>query len=101
MPALLVRISCLRLNGEYAWPEMDGGQAGSKGQARERAARAKERELAAHLQAVQLHEHAAEAQERLGRDDRAQAARERAQHAQALYEQALVEQARAGHLQPL
>ena len=30
MPALLVRISCLRLNGEYAWPGTDGGQAGSK-----------------------------------------------------------------------
>jgi hypothetical protein len=33
------------------------------GRARERAAKAKQRELAAHLRAVQLHEHAAEAQE--------------------------------------
>jgi hypothetical protein len=72
---------------------------GPRGRARERAASSKQHELAAHLRAVELHEETAEAQERLGRDDRAQAARQRAQHAQELYEQALVEQAREEHLQ--
>jgi len=61
--------------------------------ARERAARAKDRELAAHLAAVELHEQAAEMQQRLKCDDRARAAQQRAEHARSLHELALVEQA--------
>jgi hypothetical protein len=61
--------------------------------AAERATQAKERELATHLLAVQLHEEAAEMQKRLGHADLAQIARERAAHARWLYELALKEQA--------
>jgi hypothetical protein len=61
--------------------------------ARERAAQAKAREVAAHRHAEKLFEEAAETQERFGHPDRAQADRERAQcawewHAEALREQA-------------
>jgi hypothetical protein len=63
--------------------------------ARERAARAKARELAAHCHAEDLHEEAVKLQERLGHGDRAQAARERAEHARELYADALREQAKA------
>jgi hypothetical protein len=61
--------------------------------ARERAARAKAHELAAHRRVEQLHEEAAKLQERLGHADRAQAARERAEHARELHAEALREQA--------
>src|SRR4029453_18141616 len=60
---------------------------------RERAAWAKECELVLHRAAIQLHEQVAEAQQRLGCDDRAQAARQRADHARSLYELAIKEQA--------
>lgn len=50
---------------------------------RDRAARAKEREIAAHLRAVLLHDAAAQAQERLDHPDVAEAARERAARARA------------------
>jgi hypothetical protein len=63
--------------------------------ARERAARARASELAAHRRAEQLHEQAARLQERLGYADRAQAARERAEHARELHTEALREQAEA------
>jgi hypothetical protein len=66
--------------------------------AKKRAARAKASELAAHRRAANLHEGAAKLQERLGHGDRAQAARERAEHARALYAQALREQAEARQL---
>jgi hypothetical protein len=57
--------------------------------------RAKERELAAHRHAEDLHEEAARLRERLGHGDRAQAARERAEHARELHADALREQAEA------
>jgi hypothetical protein len=60
--------------------------------ARERAAKAKAHELAAHRRAEELHEQAAETLERLGRRDLAQAARQRAQRARELYVEALREQ---------
>jgi hypothetical protein len=63
--------------------------------ARERAAQAKARELAVHRRAEELHEQAAETQERLGHPDFAQAARERAQQARELHALALREQAEA------
>ena len=63
--------------------------------ATERAAEAKARELAAHRHAEELHEGAATLQEHLGHDDRAQAARKRAEHARQLHAQALREQAEA------
>ena len=63
--------------------------------ARERAAQAKARELAVHRRAEELHEQAAETQERLGHPDFAQAARERAQQARELHAIALREQAEA------
>jgi hypothetical protein len=61
--------------------------------ARDYAVQAKASELAAHLRAVDLHEQSATIQQRLGRHDRAQAARQRADHARELHAQALVEQA--------
>jgi hypothetical protein len=67
-------------------------------QARDRAARAKARGLAAHCHAEEVDEEAAKLQERLGRGDRAQAARERAEHAQELHAEALMEQAEADEL---
>ena len=63
--------------------------------ARERAARARASELAAHRRAEQLHEQAARLLERLEHADRAQAARERAEHARELHAEALREQAEA------
>lgn len=50
---------------------------------RDRAAHAKEREIAAHLRAVLLHDDIAQAQERLGHPDMAEAARGRATRARA------------------
>ena len=61
--------------------------------ARERAARAKDRELAAHLRAEKLHTDAAKLQERLGHPDRAARANGQAVRARESYELALVEQA--------
>ena len=63
--------------------------------ARERAAQAKARELAAHRRAENLHEQGAETLDRLGRGDLAQAARERAQRSRELHAEALREQAEA------
>ena len=63
--------------------------------ARERAAQAKARELAAHRHAEKLFEEAAETQERFGHPDRAQADRERAQRSRELHAEALREQAGA------
>jgi hypothetical protein len=63
--------------------------------ARERAAQAKARELAAHRRAEKLHEQAAETLERLGRRDLAQAARQRAQRSRELYAEAVREQVEA------
>jgi len=63
--------------------------------ARERAARAKARELAVHRRAEDLHKQAAKLQERLGHGNRAQAAWERAEHARELHAQGLREQADA------
>ena len=63
--------------------------------ARERAAQAKARELAAHRRAEQLHEQAAQTLERLGRRDLARAALRRAQRARELYVEALREHAEA------
>ena len=60
--------------------------------ARERAALAKRRELAAHLRAIEVHEQAADLQERLGYPDRAARARAHAEHARELYARALEEQ---------
>jgi len=59
--------------------------------ARERARRAKRRELAAHERAIDRHEQAAELQERLGHPDRAAAAREHGRHARELRELAVRE----------
>jgi hypothetical protein len=63
--------------------------------ARQRAAQAKARELAAHRRAEKLHEQAAQTLEHLGRGDLAQAARERAQRSRELHAEALREQAEA------
>ena len=62
--------------------------------ARQRAGRAKARELVVHHHAEELHEEAAKMQERLGHADRAQAARGRAEHARELLAEALREQAK-------
>jgi hypothetical protein len=60
--------------------------------ARERVALAKQHELDAHAPAIELHERAAELQERLGHPDRAATARAHAQHARELHALALAEQ---------
>jgi hypothetical protein len=53
---------------------------------------AKRRELAAHVRAIELHDQAAERQERLGHPDRAANARAHAEHARKLQTLALAEQ---------
>jgi hypothetical protein len=63
----------------------DDGDAQEGTGTRERVARAKERELAAHQRAIEL-------QDRLGHPDRAANAREHAQHARQLLAQGLAEQ---------
>jgi hypothetical protein len=59
--------------------------------ARERLAKAKRVEAAAHRRAAELHEQTAELQRRLGHEAEAQAARARADRAHDLHELALIE----------
>jgi hypothetical protein len=64
--------------------------------ARERVIQAKHSELAAHQRAAALHDQAAELQQRLGHEAKAQAARQRADHARELHGLALAELAEWG-----
>ena len=63
---------------------------------RERVIQAKHSELAAHQRAAVLHDQAAELQQRLGQEARAQVAQQRADHARDLHGLALVELAEWG-----
>ena len=60
----------------------------SLGPAVDRVLEVKQRELSAHRGAIELHEQAAQLQERLGHPDRAADARQHADHARELYRQA-------------
>ena len=69
-------------------------QAGQEGTGpRWRARMAKQREVEAHARAIELHQSAAELQDRLGHPDRAARARLHAEHARELWNLALAEQA--------